>query len=174
MSREPAHSVSDVTLDRPSKTRRKREMHELQALGEALASLPDTQLVEIDLPDPLREAIAEWRRTRSHEGRRRQMQYIGKLMRGIDQAPAREAVARAKVGSARDTLMLHRVERWRDVLIADEAAATRFAAEHPDADLATLRRLVRAARTESAQTRERHGRAYRELFKWLKEVIGDE
>jgi ribosome-associated protein len=174
MSREPAHSVSDATLEHPSKTRRKREMHELQALGEALAALPDAHLAAVELPDSLLEAIAEWRRTRSREGRRRQMQYIGKLMRGIDHAPAREAVARAKLGSARDMLTLHRIERWRDALIRDETAAARFAAEHVGVDLATLRRLVRAARTEPARVGERHGSAYRELFQWLKEVLSHE
>ncbi len=116
----------DDELDRPSKTRLKQQSHELQELGEALAALPEDRLKAIEMPDALREAIHEYRRTRSHEGKRRQRQYLGKLMRSADEAALREAVAAATVGSARDTLALHETERWRAELIADDDALTRW------------------------------------------------
>lgn len=170
MSREP--SLSDA--ERPSKTRLKALMHELQALGEALVALPEAKLGELDLPEPLREAIVEFRRTRSHEGRRRHMQYIGKLMRTIDAEPLRDAIARERLPGARETLALHRVERWRDALIAGDGALARFVAEHATVDAHTLRRLLRAARVESSQAGGRRGRGYRELFQFLKEVPADD
>lgn len=160
--------------DRPSKSQRKRDSHELQALGEALAALTPAQRAAVPMPDALRVAVDEWQRTRSHEGRRRQMQLIGKLMREADPAPIREAVARAKLPNARATLALHRLEHWREALVADDAALTRFAAEHPEADLQRLRSLVRAARQDGAAAGERRPRAWRDLFAYLKETCGDE
>jgi len=157
---------------RPSKTRLKQEAHELQALGEALAALPPDRLDALELDEPLRDALLEWRRTRSHEGRRRQMQYIGKLMRGVDVEPLQAAVAAARLGSARDALALHEAERWRDELIASDDAATRWLSAHPGADAQRLRSLVRSARVESsapAPADARRGRAYRELFRFVRD-----
>ena len=156
---------------RPSKTRLKQEAHELQALGEALAELPPDRLGALDLDEPLRDALLEWRRTRSHEGRRRQMQYIGRLMRGVDVTPLRDAVAAAQLGTARDALALHEAERWRDELIANDDAATHWLAAHPGADAQRLRSLVRNARLEGAPAASgaRRGRAYRELFRFIRD-----
>ena len=109
------------------------------------------------------------RRIRSHEARRRQMQLIGKLMRSADVALARSAVAERQLGRARDSLALHEAERWRAELIADDAATTRFAREHAGADLQQLRALVRNARKDAASAPEqRNGRAYRELFQFIR------
>ena len=103
------------------------------------------------------------------KGRRRQMQYIGKLMRGADAEPLREAVAAMQLGRARDSLALHQAEQWRAELIAGDDAATRWAAEFPDSDLQQLRSLVRAARKDAAAIPEqRSGRAYRELFRYIR------
>jgi len=129
--------------------------------------------VGLTMPDGLRDAIAEYKRTRSFEGRRRQLQYIGKQMRFADEAPLREAVAAFKLGSARDTLTLHEAERWRDELVADDEALTRWAAECPGSDLQRLRSLVRAARKDAAAAPEqRNGRGYRELFQFIKPWLG--
>jgi ribosome-associated protein len=162
--------------NRPSKTRLKQDAHALQQLGEALAALPDERLARLDMPDALREAIHEYRRTKSHEGKRRQMQYVGKLMRSADEDALREAVAEAQIGSARQTLALHEAERWRDALIGDDEALTRWAAEHPEADLQNLRSLVRQARKEvpadaAAGQALRRGRAYRDLFKVVRDTL---
>ena len=91
------------------------------------------------MPERLRDAVLDYKRTRSHEGKRRQMQFIGKLMRGTDEEPLREAVAAYQLGAARDSLDLHRAEAWRTRLIADDTALTAWMEEHPDTDLQPLR-----------------------------------
>ena len=161
-----------LPAERPSKSAKKREAHDQQALGEALASLPAAALAAVAMPETLRDALAEYRRTRSHEGRRRQMQYVGKLMRQADPEPLREAVARAQLGPAHEALALHRAEHWRAELVASDDALTRWIAEHPDTDLPRLRTLIRAARRDAALAPgDRHGRAWRELFQHLKPLL---
>jgi ribosome-associated protein len=162
-------TYADDPDERPSKSERKREAHDQQALGEALAELKESTLAEIAMPEALRDALAEWRRTRSHEGKRRQMQYIGKLMRHADLEPLREAVAAARIGGARDTLALHEAEVWRARLVDNDEALTAWTAAHPQADLQQLRALIRNARRDAALPPEqRHGRAWRELFQFIK------
>ena len=170
---DPPPSADDATphAERPSKTRLKQAMHELQDLGAALAALPEDRVAALALPESLQSALEEFRRTRSHEGRRRQMQYIGKLMRRVDPEPIREAVAAARLGQARDALTLHQAERWRERMIAGDEAATGWAAEFPHTDLQRLRSLIRAARKDAAAAPEqRSGRAYRELFQFIKQA----
>ncbi|MEO6410357.1 MAG: ribosome biogenesis factor YjgA [Burkholderiaceae bacterium] len=162
-------------LERPSKTRRKQASHALQDLGEAVIALPDERLRELDLPESLLDAILQHRHTKTFEGQRRQMQYIGKLMRRIDPEPIRQAVADMQLGRARDSLALHQAEAWRAALVADDAALTRWSAEHPATDLQQLRSLVRNARKDAALAPEqRNGRAYRELFQFIKQSTGAE
>jgi ribosome-associated protein len=158
--------------ERPSKTQRKKASHELQDLGEAIEAVVGQRDQRLAVDETLLEAIREYKRTRSHEGRRRQMQYIGKLMRRADPEPLREAVAAMQLGRAKDALALHEAERWRSELIADDAALTRWTAAHPEADLQQLRSLVRAARKDAAAMPEqRSGRAYRDLFKFIKQQL---
>ena len=160
----------------PSRTELKRQADDLQTLGRELAELPSERLARVDMPDALRDAIAEWQRTRSHEGRRRQLQYIGKLMRTADADVLREAVAASKLGSAQQTLLLHETERWRDALIADDEAATTWLQQHPDCDAQRLRSLVRAARRDgAAATPElRQPKSYRELFQFIRPHLEQE
>ena len=154
---------------RPSKTQLKQQSHDLQHLGVALTELSDERLARTEMPDALREAITTFRKTRSHEGKRRQMQYVGKLMRKADETALREAVAEATIGSARETLLLHEAERWRNELVADDDALTRWLAEHPDTDTQQLRSLVRAARREAARpVEQRQPKSFRELFQFIK------
>ena len=170
-----APEADDDGIERPSKTRLKQQSHELQSLGQQLVELSDARLAGTEMPDALREAILEFRKTRSHEGRRRQMQYVGKLMRSADEALLREAVAEATLGSAKETLLMHEAERWRAELIADDDALTRWLAEHPDTDTQQLRSLVRAARREGAKPPEqRQPKTYRELFQFIKPMLKDE
>ena len=172
---EPEADPGTPELERPSKTRRKQASHELQALGESLLELPDDHLATLGLAEPLLDALGAARRIRSHEARRRQMQLIGKLMRSADVELARAAVMERQLGRARDSLALHEAERWRAELIADDAATTRFAAAHPGADLQRLRALVRNARKDASSTpEERSGRAYRELFQFVREHDSDD
>jgi ribosome-associated protein len=162
----------DDAPERPSKTQLKQQSHELQQLGLALAELPDDRLQGLELPERLRDAIAEFKRTRSHEGRRRQLQYVGKLMRGVDPEPLRAAVDAFALGSAVDAMRLHEAERWRVELARDDDAITRWMQVYPDSDVQRLRTLVRAARRDEAATPgERHGRAWRELFQFIKPYV---
>ncbi len=164
--------IEPFTPERPSKSARKRDAHDQQALGQALAGLPDAALAAAPMPEALRDALAQLRRTRSHEGRRRQLQFVGKLMRQADIEPLREAVAAAQLGHAHDALALHRAEHWRGELVADDEALTRWMAEHPDTDLQRLRALIRNARKDAALAPEqRHGRAWRELFQFIKPLL---
>jgi len=152
-----------------SKSALKREALEAQRLGAALAQLSAERLAALDLAPELQAALLELRSTRSHEGRRRQLQYVGKLMRRTDCAPLREALAQSQLGSARDALALHEAERWREELARDDAALTRWLAEHPHSDAQRLRSLVRAARADAAlPPAQRHGRAWRDLFRYLR------
>jgi ribosome-associated protein len=163
---------ADDESTRPSKTQLKQRSHELQTLGEEVAALSDLRLSRIEMPEALRDAILAYRKTRSHEGRRRQLQYVGKLMRSADEAVLREAVAEAALGSAKETLRLHEAERWRDELIADDDALNRWLQHHPDTDTQQLRSLVRAARRDAALPPEqRQSRNYRELFQFIKPFL---
>ena len=160
--------------ERPSKTQRKKAMHALQDLGELLVTLPDDRLGRIDMPERVLEALLEYKRTKSFEGKRRQMQFIGKLLRGADEAPIRESVAAYQLGAAKDSLDLHRAEAWRARLIHEDTALTDWMAQHPDTDLTRLRTLIRNARKDAAaQPEQRSGRAFREIFQFIKQTLLD-
>ena len=170
-----AEPSASPLLDRPSKTRRKADSHELQDLGEAVVALSDERLAGLGMSEGLLDAIRAYKKTRTWEGKRRQMQYIGKLMRRDDPAPIRQAVTDMQLGRAQDALSLHQAERWRAELIAEDDVVTRWAAEHPQTDLQQLRSLIRAARKDASLVPEkRSGRAYRELFQFLKQHLGNE
>lgn len=171
VAHEPPNGEGDLRL---SKTRLKQQSHDLQKLGQALSELSDERLSRLALPERLSDALTEFRRTRSHEGRRRQLQYVGKLMRDIDAEPLREAVAEAKLGSARETLLLHEAERWRAALIADDDAMTRWLQAHADCDAQRLRSLVRAARRDATLPPEqRNPRSQRELFQFIRPLLSE-
>ncbi len=167
---DAASNENLLRLQRPSKTRRKEDSHELQSLGAALVELAEARLAGLGLAEPLLDAIAAYKRIRTHEARRRQMQLIGRLMRSADVRPLRQAVGEIELGRAQDSLALHQAERWRAELIAEDDAATRFASEHAGVDMQRLRALVRSARKDAAQAPEqRSGRAFRELFQFIRE-----
>ena len=194
MPREPKHAsnrqapeidpeMDDLPLSKrqaaidgiaPSRNELKKTMQDLQELGEAIASLPVDRLDKLKIDERLRDAIDELRRTKSFEGKRRQIQYIGKLMKHENPEPLREAVASFRVGSATDTLALHQAEYWRDQLLAGDDALANWVKEYPATDVQQMRSLVRAARKEKLEPGERHGRAYRDLFKLVKELMSTE
>ena len=153
-----------------SKTKRKQEMTELQKLGAKLVELPESQLEAMPRDDARRSAVLEARRIRSHEAKRRQMQYIGRLMREVDPAPLRERLDAIDGHSAQAAAQHRRLEAWRARLLADDAALTAFAAEHPDADIQALRTLIRNTRKEQKEAKP--PRSYRELFRLIKECSG--
>jgi ribosome-associated protein len=143
-------------------------MLELQSLGAALVALPESQLGRIALDARLLQAVLEAKRIKSHEAKRRQLQYIGRLMREVDPEPIRAQLAAAEGTSAQATAAHRRLEAWRERLLADDAALTSFASEHPGADVQEIRALIRNARKE--QKEGKPPRAYRELFKVLKTI----
>lgn len=156
---------------RPSKSQRKREMHELQDLGERLVQLPVQRLDGIGLPDDLRRAVDAARCITKHEARRRQMQYIGRLMRGVDATPIRAAIAVVDGRSAAETANMHRLERLRARLLQDEAVLTEeLARDHPGADIQHLGQLRRNALKEQEQGKA--PRSFRELFRALRKLEG--
>ncbi len=151
--------------DRPSKSHLKREMHARQALGKKLVELNNAQLARMDLSEGLLAAIRETQRISGHEARRRQLQYVGKLMRDVD-FPALQAAYDDLMGATRESVaLMHRCEGLRDRLLDDDEALAGFIREHPGIDIQWLRAKVRAARQERAAGRP--PRQVRELYKWL-------
>lgn len=161
--------MSDANLI--SKTRRKRQMHDLQALGEALVRLPAEQLARLELPEHLRQAVVECRSMTRHEAIRRQRQYIGRLMRDIDAGPIAAQLEAMQAPSRRQTALFHRAERWRNDLVADPEAVAAFVRDFPEADPHRLRSLAAAAAEERAA--ERPPRRYRELFQLINTILED-
>jgi ribosome-associated protein len=159
----------------PSKTQLKAEADEKQALGEALLTLRADLMARLDLPDKLRDAIADAKKITNFEGKRRQMQFIGKLMRPLDPEPIREAINEQLNGSADLTLALHLAEQWRDKLIADDAALGTWLEEHPETDSQQLRALIRQARKDAKPEKPgeapRHGKSYREIFQLVRQAL---
>jgi len=156
----------------PSKTRRKHEMHALQDLGEALVALDPRRLQKLDLPERLVDAIVQARGIRAHEGRRRQIQYIGKLMRTIDPEPVQAALEDWAKGPREDNARFAALERWRDRLLAEPAALNEFVGAYPQADRRHLESLIHDANLE--RTRGGPPHRYRELFRQLKAVVAIE
>lgn len=176
-TRTAADAIEPPAAQAPSKSQRKRDMHALQALGEQLAGLGPERRAALDLPESLHEAIAALHTIGSREARRRQLQLIGRLMRQVDADAVRAALDDARAGSRAAVARMHRCERWRDRLLADDAALTEFVREHPRADVQALRSLIRCARRETAVGRPAHGaRAlYRALHGLLlQETASDE
>jgi len=160
---------SEDTIDEAaplSKTRRKQSMHALQALGDRLAEMPIERLRKIDMPEALLDAIRQAQGMGRNEARRRQMQYVGKLMRDVDPAPIEAAIAAFDGVSATEIARHHRLERLRAQLIEDESALTEIIAAHPGADAQHLRQLRRNAIKEREQNRP--PKSFRALFQELK------
>ena len=156
-------------VDKISKTKRKQQMLELQDLGEELVALSKDALKKTPMSDELREAIKEYQRIPTHGAHRRQMQYIGKIMRNEDTAPIIEKLKQLKGSSTAATALLHRIERYRTEMIANDAAITQFLADFPAVDAQPLRALVRNARKEAEQAKP--PKAYRELFQLIKTAL---
>ena len=163
----------------PSKTQLKAEAGEKQALGEALITLRADLMARLDLPEKLLDALAQARRITNFEGRRRQMQFIGKLMRPLDAEPIRAAIDEQANGSADLTLALHLAEQWRDKLIASDETLGDWLNDYPATDSQQLRTLIRQARKDIAKPETpgeapRHGKSYREIFQLVKQAMARE
>ncbi|WPC65735.1 ribosome biogenesis factor YjgA [Rhodoferax ferrireducens] len=165
--------------DEQSRTDLKRESLELQKLGEDLLTLRADLMARLNLSEKLKDAVVEAKRITNFEGKRRQMQYIGKMMRLLDPATleaVRTTLHEQNNGSAQENLVLHLAETWRDRLVADEDAFGEWISQHPDTDSQQLRALTRQARKDAKPEKPgeaaRHGRAYRDIFQLVREQLG--
>ncbi|MEY4267891.1 MAG: hypothetical protein RIS90_2426 [Pseudomonadota bacterium] len=161
-----------------SRTELKRESTELQKLGEDLLTLRPELMARLDLSDKLRDAVLEAKRITNFEGKRRQMQFIGKLMRLLEPAmldDVRTVLAEQHSGSAAENLRLHQAELWRDRLIGEDEALGAWLTAHAETDAQQLRALIRQARKDAQPEKPgaavRHGRAYRDIFQIVREQL---
>ena len=147
-----------------SKSARKRDAKRLKALGEQIAELNDEQRATLPLPEVLAKAIADYRRITAHEAKRRQGQFIGRLMRATDVAELENALDGLARNNAAARFAHHDTERWRDRLIAQDAELTSYGDAYPATDHRRLRLLIRAARA-----RPDDAQAFRALFRFLRD-----
>lgn len=161
----------DQEYDRPSKSELKRQMNDLQKLGEQLVAEPRDRVKRTPMPEELRDAILMCQSITDHGGRRRQLQFVGKMMRKLDDeevAVIQRTIESWKGMSKAETAALHALERRRDKLLADDNALTQLLEEHPQLDVQQLRTLIRNARKEQAENKP--PKAYREIFQILKDL----
>jgi ribosome-associated protein len=164
-------SEFEQQYDRPSKSQLKREMTALQKLGETLVEAPRDRVKRVPMPEDVLEAILICQQITDHEGRRRQMQYVGKKMRSLEEeeiAVIQTAIDGWRGTSRAEAAALHAIERQRDRLLADDSVITELRAKYPQLDVQHLRTLVRNARKE--QTDKKPPKAYREIFQLLKSL----
>ncbi|MBP0596772.1 DUF615 domain-containing protein [Herbaspirillum sp. LeCh32-8] len=164
-------SEFEQEYDRPSKSQLKREMEALQKLGEALVAEPRDRVKRVPMPEDVRDAILECQQIKDHEGRRRQMQYVGKKMRTLEQEELdiiQKTIDSWRGASKAETAVMHALERRREKLLADDQALTELRDKHPEIDLQHMRTLIRNARKEQAENKP--PKAYREIFQILKQL----
>ncbi|MCW5300086.1 ribosome biogenesis factor YjgA [Herbaspirillum lusitanum] len=157
--------------DRPSKSQLKRDMTALQKLGEELVAEPRDRVKRVPMPEDVRDVILECQQIKDHEGRRRQMQFVGKKMRTLEEheiAAIQKTLDSWRGLSKADTASMHALERRREKLLKDDNALTELLAQHPDLDAQHLRTLIRNARKEQAENKP--PKAYREIFQILKQL----
>jgi len=164
-------SEFEQEYERPSKSEAKRESDALQKLGALLVEAPRDRVKRVPMPEDVLDAILMCQTITNHEGRRRQMQFVGKKMRTLDEeevAIIQRAIDSWKGASKSETAALHALERRREKLLADDAALTVLLEEHPHLDVQHLRTLIRNARKEQAENKP--PKAYREIFQILKDL----
>jgi ribosome-associated protein len=164
-------SEFEQEYERPSKSEAKRQSLEVQKLGEELVNEARDRVKRVPMPEDVRDAILMCQTITNHEGRRRQMQFVGKKMRTLDEeeiAIIQRTIDSWKGMSKADTAALHALERRREKLLADDKALTVLLAEHPELDGQHLRTLIRNARKEQAENKP--PKAYREIFQILKDL----
>lgn len=153
-----------------SKSQVKREMHELQKLGEELVALSAASRARVPLDDELQDALQlADKLSNKREALRRHIQFIGRLMRTRDLEPIEQALALLRNTNQAATRQFHKVENWRDKLLADNDAVTEFIAQYPDVDVQQLRQLIRNAKKE--QEKQQPPKYFRELFQLIKPLI---
>ncbi len=171
MNNNPSENDSlPVEYDGPSKSQRKRDMQDLQALGKELVNMPKEPFTKIDLPEELHDAIVEARGIRSHGALKRQLQYIGKRLRAVDPEQIRAQIDTVNGQSKQAVATLHHAERWRDRLLEDgDTALEQLIAEFSGADRQYLRQAIRNAKKEAQ--RDKPPKSARALFQYLKGLM---
>lgn len=160
----------DEDIEYVSKSQMKREMLALQALGEKLVELSVEQIRQLTLPDDLQSAILQAKTIKKHGAKRRQQQYIGRLMRGVDAQDIEAQYEKLTQHSAAAINQLHKIEKWRDRLIHEgDHALTEFMNQYPGVDHQQLRSLIRSAKQELTQNRP--PRAFRKIFQLIKQEM---
>ncbi|MYM25564.1 DUF615 domain-containing protein [Duganella sp. FT135W] len=160
--------------ERPSKSEAKRQSNALQKMGETLVDAPRDRVKRVPMPEDVLDAILMCQTITNHEGRRRQMQFVGKKMRTLDETEIgliQAAIDGWKGASKAETSAMHALERRRDKLLADDNALTALLSEAPHLDVQHLRTLIRNARKEQAENKP--PKAYREIFQILKQLEAD-
>ncbi|NGM85696.1 ribosome-associated protein [Parapusillimonas sp. SGNA-6] len=166
----------DSDYDRPSKSQVKRDMHALLDLGKQLVQLSPERLKQLPLSDNLYEAIRLAQRTTSREGLRRQIHYVGKLMRDAPADDIRKQLDAWENGSREQTRAMHRIEALRDLLLRDDEALTGLLRDYPTADAQHLRTLIREGRKEAKANaqlqpgQDPQRKHYRALFQAIKSL----
>ena len=158
-------------LPEPSKSELKREAEAARDLGERLLAVAETDLADFPLSDNLRAALRETRRITAHGARRRQLQYVGKLMRQQDLPAIEAALTRIDPDDPHNVRLQHESERWRTRLLDDPAALTAFMDAYPLADAQVLRQLLRQVQKEQAE--QKPPRNFRSLFRVIRSAITD-
>ncbi len=160
----PCDNLRPMIDEAPSKSARKRDAQRLRALGQQLAELNDDQRAALPLPETLAVAITDYRRIGAHEAKRRQAQFIGRLMREIDVTAIENALADLARTSAAARFAHHETEIWRDRLIAEDVALAEYVGAHPTVDRTQLRKMIRRARKHVDDPT-----AFRALFRFLRD-----
>ena len=171
MHRHDDHPEEELDLP-PSKTKIKKQMLDLQDIGEQLVGLSTDKLKELDLPERLFDAVQEMKRINKFGAQRRQMQYIGRLMRDVEPAPIIAKLEAWSGKSHQHIAWLHQIERWRDRLLENEGALTELLADHPAADAQRLRTLIRNAQKEKELLKP--PKSYREIFQVLRDIMPEQ
>ena len=159
---------NDEDIEYVSKSQMKREMLALQSLGEKLVELSSEQLKQLNLPEALEAAVLQAKSIKKHGAKRRQLQFIGRLMRDVDADDIQSRYDNLTQHSAAAVNMLHKIERWRERLIHDgDAALEEFIEQFPQVDRQQLRLLIRTAKQEHTQNKP--PKAFRKIFQLIKD-----
>ena len=151
-----------------SKSELKRQAEALKQLGKKLCDLGAAQRARVPLPNDLLAAVEDYHRFDTHGAQRRQLQFIARLLRGIDTEPIQAAVAALAHTTGVGAYRHHQLESWRAKLLADSSALTAYVSEHPSVDVQTLRHLIRQARSAGKPAQQKT--AARALFRFLRDV----
>jgi ribosome-associated protein len=171
MSEEHISDDQDVA-DKPSKSELKRRMSALQKIGEQLAAMPFERVKHSPASEKLIQAIEEYHHSKSHEGRRRQRQYVGKVMRNEDGQALADWINGETLDQKLEVTRMHAAEQWRDRMLAEPSLLTSFIEHYPEAKNADLHALIRNARLEKEKNKP--PKSARELYKLLKQFISGE